>query len=527
MAPVRDSQRLETIPAGASAQGALFPFLLSGIIALAFFALKHGSVFNLSDEGYLWYGAQRTFAGEVPLRDFRSYDPGRYYWAALCFKFLGPGLVSLRVSEAFFQWLGLFLGLLAARRAASSRLELAVLGVVLALWMEPDYKYFDCAIPCAAVYAGLKLLEKADGWSSWAAGTVAGLAVFLGRNHGLYLLAAFTLLGFCLSLRDGFSGKKLGFCGFGLLCGTLPLAGMILGYPGFWEGFWSKSTLPILRSGKTNLALPLPWPWTHFHLGLESMDGADTALGLFTLGVPLALLYWAFQSFRRMGKDGFDPLLASSALTGLPYLHYYFSRADYEHLGVAIGPFWIAAFSQWGCRPRARLLAAVLALATTLATAGVKSDFFFYWNAKAHWPFPVELGRDVIRVPAWEAVMVKLAESVKARLPAEETFLAYPHFPGLYAACGLKSPTWEIYDLFPESREEQEQVIREIQKARVHWAFIDNEAIDGRDDLRFQNTNPIFCAYLLSHFKRVNVPFLPPDCYLFFREAGAPARARP
>ncbi len=59
--------------------------------------------FNPADEGFLWYGVQRTVAGEVPLRDFQSYEPARYYWCAAGALLLGQGLVAMRLSEAVAQ----------------------------------------------------------------------------------------------------------------------------------------------------------------------------------------------------------------------------------------------------------------------------------------------------------------------------------------------------------------------------------------------------------------------------------------
>src|SRR5688572_22171687 len=55
-----------------------------------------------ADEGYLWYGSLRVLEGELPHRDFRSYEPARYYWVALFLRILGRGLPAVRVATHAF-----------------------------------------------------------------------------------------------------------------------------------------------------------------------------------------------------------------------------------------------------------------------------------------------------------------------------------------------------------------------------------------------------------------------------------------
>jgi len=120
-----------------------------------FFLFRLG--FNLADEGFLWYGTMHTALGEVPMRDFQSYDPGRYYWGALWIKILGDGgIISFRFNYAAFQFIGMVLGLsILRRRILKSWWALAAAGLVIWMWMG----VYESVIMISAIYFAVLLID--------------------------------------------------------------------------------------------------------------------------------------------------------------------------------------------------------------------------------------------------------------------------------------------------------------------------------------------------------------------------------
>jgi hypothetical protein len=358
--------------------------LLAGGASLWRFLLEAHLGFNLWDEGYLWYGVQRVLQGEVPIRDFMAYDPGRYYWAAgLLSLFHANGIVAVRAATALFSTLGVvaaaWLVLRGSTGGVLARLGQCAVAVALCLlWMVPWWKGYDAAISIVLAASLARVLAGPSPERFLVHGVVIGLAAVFGRNHGFYGVVA------CLLATPAL-----------MVCANPPtwhrcipawLAGVVAGFSPVLLGlaldhqfaamFWDSVRFLLFEYWGTNLPLPVPWPWT-------ARGDAALSLALFTrwaiggvfvllpmfCAIGAAVVVRRFSRERRIGHPEFVACVA----TALPYLNVAFSRADVSHLAQAIFPLLIRRTDLPYARPWAgdASLAGIAVAGSSLTVGGI------------------------------------------------------------------------------------------------------------------------------------------------------------
>ena len=424
--------------------------MLAVVLAGCSFALQGRQGVNLADEGFLWYGVQRTVAGEVPMRDFQSYDPGRYYWSAAGTFLFGDGLVALRFSETVFQVLGLWAGLLAASRVAGNCAELTAVGLMLTLWMFPSHKLFDHTLLLCGIWIAVRLIEEPSPSRIFTAGLFVGLCVFFGRNHALYnfLAQASLLLLLHFKILPPLSVSYLAIWFAGIVVGLVPTIAMFVCVPGFFARY-IESIQSILRQG-TNLALPVPWPWRIWPSSV--MGATQFLLGVFLVAIPLgylAVIILSLSIRSEMIKD--HALFIACAFVGLFYLHHAFSRADFSHLAQAIHPFTLALLAlpvSIGVSKSYRwsVIAALITIA--LFTIGRQTPLYQRFTSPTPW-VPFDAGNKIFVPPSTSQLFTCLRKFAAEKIAPQEGVLIAPFTPTLYPILNHESPLWDLAYYFP------------------------------------------------------------------------------
>ena len=491
---------------------------LLSLTLLAFSIVVTGSLFiwqgskgfNLWDEGFLWYGAQRVVAGEVPIRDFMAYDPGRYYWSAALMALLkNDGILSLRAAVAVFQALGLFAGLsLIARsitiRSRDNLLYLLISALTLVAWMFPRHKLFDISLSIFLLGLLTALVRNPSARRYFLVGFGIGLVAVFGRNHGLYgMVSSFGVMVWLAIRRNGNPDFIRGFflCSAGATVGFAPVLLAALFVPGFAAAFGESVRFPFEQKA-TNLPVPVPWPWT-VDVDLLPMGDAvrGVLVGVFFIGIlvfaSMAVVWVMLQKFK--GKP-VPPALVAAAFMALPYAHFAYSRADVGHLAQSIFPLLVGSLVLLSNQEA--LIKWPLALGLCAASLWVMHQFHPGWQCRSgSHCVGVQISGSRLEVDPKTANDIVLLRRLAERHAANgRNFIAAPFWPGAYPLLNRKSPMWEIYALFPRPEAFERKEIARIQAAKPGFALILDVPLDRRDELRFRNTHPLTHQYILDHF---------------------------
>jgi hypothetical protein len=496
---------------GAQARGprALVFFAMSCATVTGLFLWQGWQDFSLSDEGFLWYGAQRVMDGEVPLRDFQSYDPGRYYWSAAIMTIWGDGgIVALRAAIAACQVAGLTIALLLiSGRGRRLNVPMIILAAAtLSVWMYPRHKLFDITLSIALIAALALMIRRASPKSCFAAGVVVGLAAVFGRNHGVYGVAA--SIGGIAWLASRENAFRVRAClpawAAGVGVGYLPILAMIVFVPGFATAFW-ESVRFLFEIKTTNLPLPVPWPWL---VPIET-DFPVATVKLFLIGMFfVALLVFGVLGIaciiqKSLRHKAVAPEMVSCILLSLPYAQFAFSRSDVNHLAQGVFPLLVGCFV--AMRSLRAPLKWPLAILLTAASLFIMLPQQPGWGCRVEYDcIEADIAGDKLNVDLGSADRLRLLKDLAGTYARDgRSFVALPFWPGAYAVFNRKSPTWETFALFPRSEAFQLHEIENIRKANPGFVLVWDYALDGNEDLRFRNTHPLLDRFFRDHFDRL------------------------
>lgn len=513
-----------------------YPGLLAAGLTLAVMLAGAHLGFGLGDEGHLWYCAQRVLAGDVPLRDFQGYDPGRYYWAAAVMALLhSHGLVALQVAVALFGAIGIGIATwLVFRDRERPQLWLVLMTAVsFIIWIFLRHKIFEITLSVVSVAMLAWLIEQPTRVRSFVTGVAVGVAAIFGRNHGLYAAfadaAALAIVAFAEG-RAAFLSSFLYWVA-GMLAGYAPMLLAMAFVPGFFEWLWASIRV-YFEMGATNNNLPVPWPWLISHKGTLAETARYVLTGVLLMALPVfGLIGTGYSTWGAAGrKRRVDPLLLAAFLLAIPYSHHAFARASLGHLAQAIYPMLIGGFVLMVRLPRPKaLLAATVACSMSLFLMLPTEPLYQRWTSPRPW-VDMQVGPDRLSLPPWNAGMIGLLMNLVGKYaPGGQPFMVQPYMPGAYAIFDRRAPVWDTFAFFPADDEVQSAELRRMAAARPVFVLIEEQALDGDPGLSYRNTYPKVYDYVLQHYRRIEDASVPArwgwDLYVITDTANATPKA--
>jgi hypothetical protein len=130
----------------------------------------------------------------------------------------------------------------------------------------------------------------------------------------------------------------------------------------------------------------------------------------------------------------------------------------------------------------------------------------------------IDISGRSFEVPASQAqVMRAVRAAFQSCGCADGSFLAVPHYPGMYAFLKTRAPFWEVFYLFPRNDDFQARHIEAIIRNGTSLVLINPRAtVDGLDRLRIGKTYPKLLPYIQTHFARLQTVPLPEGFELYY-----------
>lgn len=513
----------------------LIEALLVSIVLMggAFLANAHQGL-SWADEGLLWYGSQRVYAGEIPVRDFFSYDPGRYYWTAAFYSlFSNTSLRTTLIAGGAFASLALSLTLFTLAKAGVNRSWRWLLAVAICIaFTFPRHKIYEQSLSLVLACAIYFVLVSGASPKRWCLlGLVTGLAAVMGRNHGVFFLVGSSLTMGFLFLTQRKVLRSASFVSYsgGVVIGYAPIWLLCIFNTSFLHSFWSS----LLKTAGWQIPLQIPFLW---NVDLTSMSVPmkwhAIGVGLICLLIPATYFFSAIwvggKHIVRLANRR-HLMLASFSFAGIPYLHQAFDRADFGHIAQGILPglgalVCICVLASSGERRiRGTQWLGISLLLITVATWAPYVPYARLSLLEAESPGSTsEFSMDgtIYRIERYQAALLRKVKQLQLACDVSDgQFLAAPHFPGLYAFLNIAAPHWDSYYVYNRSPELQRQHLAAMPEIKL--ALIAPDAtIDGLERLKFANMYGESLRYIEDKLERSPVEWFPYPLDIYVRSSS-------
>ena len=466
---------------------------------------------NLADEGYLYFGTKQVLKGKVPIIDFRSYDPGRYYWCALWLGIFGKSLWIQRLSMSFLKCVDLAIVGFLCFQISESLLIVILVQLGCLGWFSISYKMIEYLFIALQLLTFWMTLELGNEASFGSIAFLLSFSIFLGLNLTVYQSFA-VLLFFTISPIPISSIPWTGVL-LGLVTGALPILIMIVRYPSFLKHYWNKKISPILKRRGTNLKVPYPWLWRNPpHILATSPLRAFCVKLLFTLVPVLFLTCLAFHWIGLFDSRTNQALILPALVVGIPWLNHVISRSDLNHMHLIGLPFGLLLINLTVMYFSSIVTLIVVIGWVILSIWLLKPGFttlFLPHNLKRQ---KLE-GRNYRITRSQRSTIDGILDLVTKR--GDKTTFFAPTLCMLYALTDTEPGAYDTFPVYPATNSKQQEMILELSASQPTLMVINNIELDSNPERCFSSTHPLVWNYIREKYKLLEVDKLPDTCYAF------------